>query len=120
MNDIGQKIRQRRIELGYTQDELAQKVGYKSRASINKLEKERDMPINKLKPIADALDVDIKWLMGWDTPDDIIYNRDTGKLINEIMNDFKLRNFIEMYLWLDDAQKDAVFNLISSMYSKDS
>lgn len=35
---VGNIIRQRRIELGMTQDELAQKLGYKSRSSINKIE----------------------------------------------------------------------------------
>lgn len=37
---IGEKIRQRREELGMSQSELAREVGYKSRSSINKLEKD--------------------------------------------------------------------------------
>ena len=35
---IGEKIKKRREELGYTQEELAKKMGYKSRSSINKIE----------------------------------------------------------------------------------
>jgi repressor LexA len=35
---VGNIIRQRRLELGMTQDELAHKLGYKSRSSINKIE----------------------------------------------------------------------------------
>lgn len=35
---IGNLIKQRRIELGMTQEELAHKLGYKSKSSINKIE----------------------------------------------------------------------------------
>lgn len=35
---IGERIKKRRLELGMTQDELAKKLGYKSRSSVNKLE----------------------------------------------------------------------------------
>ena len=35
---IGQRIKIRREELNMSQDDLAKKVGYKSRSSINKIE----------------------------------------------------------------------------------
>jgi transcriptional regulator with XRE-family HTH domain len=35
---IGNIIKQRRLELGLTQEELAHKLGYKSKSSINKIE----------------------------------------------------------------------------------
>lgn len=34
---LGDMIKKRREQIGMSQDELAQKVGYKSRSSINKL-----------------------------------------------------------------------------------
>ncbi len=55
-----------------TQEELAHKCGYKSRVSINKIELERDVPIKKLIPIAEALGVTPQELMGWDDDDDMI------------------------------------------------
>ena len=36
--EVGELIKKRRIELGMSQDELARKVGYKSRSSVNKIE----------------------------------------------------------------------------------
>ena len=36
--EIGERIKKRREELGMSQEELAQKAGYKSRSSINKIE----------------------------------------------------------------------------------
>lgn len=36
--NIGNKIKELRIKAEMTQEELAQKIGYKSRSSINKIE----------------------------------------------------------------------------------
>ena len=35
---IGQRVKIRREELGMSQEELAKKIGYKSKSSINKIE----------------------------------------------------------------------------------
>ncbi len=65
--DIGQRIRQRREALEMTQDELAKKVGYKSRSSINKIEADgRGLPQTKITKFAEALGTSPMWLMGWD------------------------------------------------------
>lgn len=67
--NVGEKIRQKRIEKNMSQDELAKKVGYKSRSSIQKIEASRDLPLRKVKKMADALETTPSYLMGWeDTP----------------------------------------------------
>ena len=63
---IGKKIKQKRLELNLSQDELAKKCGYKSRSSINKIELARDLPLNKIEVMAKALDVSPAYLMGWE------------------------------------------------------
>ena len=35
--EIGDRIRKKREELGMSQEELAKKIGYRSRSSINKI-----------------------------------------------------------------------------------
>ena len=63
---IGERIKQRREELGLSQDELARLVGYKSRSSINKIELGfRDLTQSKIKKIADALQTTPSYIMGW-------------------------------------------------------
>lgn len=65
--DIGNRIRERRIELGMTQDELARVAGYKSKSSINKIEVDgRGLPQDKIVAIAKALKVTPSYLMGWE------------------------------------------------------
>ena len=67
MDKIGLRIKERRIKLNMSQDELAIKVGYKSRSSINKIEVDgRNVPANKLKDIADVLLTTPGYLMGWE------------------------------------------------------
>lgn len=66
MGDIGKRIKDRRIELGMTQDELAGRVGYKSRSAIQKIE----CGVNELKQtqiasFAAALMTTPPYLMGW-------------------------------------------------------
>ena len=63
---VGERIAARRKELNMTQEELAKKLGYKSRSSINKIELEwSNVPLSKLERVADALDCEAPFLMGW-------------------------------------------------------
>ncbi len=65
--ELYKRIRQRREELGLTQDELAKRMGYKSRSSINKIEMgENDIPQSKIVQFAKALETTPGDLMGWD------------------------------------------------------
>ncbi len=64
---IGDRIRDRRMELGFSQDELAKRLGYKSRSSINKIERDASgLPQTKIEAIANALDTTPGYIMGWE------------------------------------------------------
>lgn len=70
---IGQRIKERREELDITQDELAKRLGYKSRSSINKIELDiYNLKQSKIKAIADALQTTPGYIMGWDDTDQYI------------------------------------------------
>ena len=48
MSELSRRILQRRLELGLSQEELAQRMGYRSKSSITKLEKGvNDIPQSK-------------------------------------------------------------------------
>ena len=65
MSELSRRILQRRLELGLSQEELAQRMGYRSKSSITKLEKGiNDLPRAKLEELAAALDTTPAWLMG--------------------------------------------------------
>lgn len=63
----GERIKQRRNELGMTQEELARKMGFKTKASISRIESnDRKLPLSKLEKIAMILNIPPSRLMGWD------------------------------------------------------
>lgn len=66
-SSIGERIKLRRKQLGLSQADLAIKLGYKSRSSLNKIEKDsRNLTQSKIKAIADVLETTPSWIMGWD------------------------------------------------------
>lgn len=57
----------KRKELGMTQEELAKKMGYKSKSTINKIENgTNDIPQSKIVKFAEVLNTTIAYLMGWE------------------------------------------------------
>lgn len=66
---IGERIKQRRLELGYTADALAKMLN-KNRATIYRYENGdiENMPIDVLEPLAKALNTTPAYLMGWTDP----------------------------------------------------
>lgn len=68
--DLGRKVKERREELGLSQDEVATRMGYKSRSSVNKIEAGRPVSQKIIKKLAKALNVSEPYLMGFeDTPE---------------------------------------------------
>lgn len=64
---IGERIKERRIELGLTQMELSQKMGYKNKSAICNVEKRGDnITSDRIEKLAAALECTPGYLMGWE------------------------------------------------------
>lgn len=103
---VGERIRKKRIELGYTQEELSIKAGYKSRSSVNKIENSRDLPLPKVEKMAKLLECTPAYLMGWQDDEEIIIERadiDT-KLI--LMDDTLKEYAIKLSKLSEEDRKD--------------
>ena len=69
MSDLSTRVRLRREQLGLSQQELARRMGYRSRSSITKLEKGiNDLPQSKVEELAQALETTPAALLGLDVP----------------------------------------------------
>nr|WP_314458541.1 helix-turn-helix transcriptional regulator [uncultured Clostridium sp.] len=102
--DIGQIIKQRREELGMSQEELARMAGYKSRSSINKIEVDgRGLPQSKITAIAKALKTTPASLMGWEKTESFALdhvNSCFGESAREMLSNFQKLN--------ESGQKEAL------------
>lgn len=94
---IGDRIKERREYLKMSQDDLAKKLGYKSRTSINKIERDAsELPQSKIVAIANALNTTPAYIMGWesdksetskkiDAATDILMRMETDKQYSELV-----------------------------------
>ena len=114
MSNLGQRIADLRKRQGMTQEELAHRIGYKSKSAINKIELGgRDLPQKKIADIARALGVSPACLMGWeDEPEEV------GAFAAEILLQPDLYSFVQDFLSLDAADQAMVTTLVSSLSAK--
>lgn len=114
MNSIGENIAEARKRAGLTQEELAERVGYKTKSAINKIELGlRDLPQKKIVAFAKALGVTPARIMGWeeeqkqktDIAVDIVIRLGADKEFCEV---------VEMLNTLDAKQLSSVKQMLSS------
>lgn len=70
---LSDKVKKRRLELGLTQEELAKRMGYSSRVSINKIENGRQVSQKIIIRLAKALNVPVTYLMDLDESSDFVF-----------------------------------------------
>lgn len=64
---INDRIKQRRLELNMSQDDLAKKTGYKTKSAISRIESgQRDLTQSQIEIFSKALDTTPSFLMGWE------------------------------------------------------
>lgn len=107
--NIGQRIKQKRIELNMSQDELAKKVGYKSRSSIQKIEASRNLPLDKVTKMARALGCSESYLMGWEEPSNkskIMMIGGNARYLPVFAESDDIEKALELYKAYSDASPD--------------
>ena len=112
MLTIGDRIKIKRQELGLTQDELAEKTGYKSRSSINKIERGgNDLPLPKIIQFAKVLCTTPSYLLGW--------NYDNLKSLAESLcrqNGISMRKLYEDINTFDLEKPDSIKKIADYFY----
>lgn len=142
--DIGQRIKERREFLGLTQEELAFKLGYANRSSVNKVENSREVSMKKIEKYAIALDTTVAYLMGWEDSEIKVKAEADAKISNlwmidpdselvkfiEIQIDKEIGNkfnkqyeimikYIEKLITLTEKQQNIIFGMIDEMSKKE-
>ena len=111
---IGQRVKLRREELGLSQEELAKRIGYKSKTSINKIELDfRNLTQSKIKAIADALETTPSYIMGWDEE-----AAEAAKKAVTSEEDSLNAEIIKLFMGLTAEQKKEALNYLRYLSTK--
>lgn len=104
---IGEKVRKRRLELGLTQEELALKMGYKNKSTINRIESNKsDVNQKNLVRLAEALGV---------SP--LYFIEDSFKANNVPR---RIMAYYEMFLKLSQSNQESVMKYIDFLSNEES
>ncbi|WP_455258108.1 helix-turn-helix domain-containing protein [Peptoniphilus asaccharolyticus] len=95
---LGQRVKELRKQLNLSQEELAKLMGYDNRASISKIENDAiDLPVSKVKSLAQSLNTTESYLMGWEDPpeppqeekEDMFFRIDLSKYTKQQQEEMK-------------------------------
>lgn len=111
--NVGQRIKQRRKELGLTADELAECLG-KDRSTIYRYEKGdiEKLPLDILEPIAKVLKTTPQSLMGWEEvqkKNDVL-----SDIVLKLSKDMELLSMVETLSKLDFEKRAAVKSVLNA------
>lgn len=114
MSNIGKNIKKERERLGWTQEELARRMGYTSKTTINKVEMGiNDIPQRKIMKYAEVLGVAPGVLMGWITEEG---NRKNDALADIVVKLRKDTEFFEVVSLLADVPAEQ-YALVKQLFS---
>lgn len=112
---IGDRIKHRRLDLGMSQDELAEKMGYKSRSTIAKIEKGvNDVAQANIVKFSEILHTSIAYLMGWDDEMEA-HPIETAEKHAEMLKDQDFVDLYDDYRVLDTKERTIVKSLVKSL-----
>lgn len=114
-NEMGKRIKLKRLEANLTMEELGTKLGVQ-KSAINKWEKGMVTNIKRstIQAMAEIFDCSPIWLMGWDDePITIDFSQPEHKT-NLISED---NEYIQMYRELNQEDKNMINKMIKTLYS---
>ena len=110
---IGNRIRQRRNELGWSQRDLAAKMGYNNNSTITRIESGKvDIPQSRIVQFADVLGVSVAYLMGWIDKATHEKNDTIADAVVRMRSDDEFLSVVEGLLTLDADKLSAVKQLM--------
>lgn len=113
---IGERIKARRISLGWSQRDLAAKMGYKNHSAIARAESGAvDLPQSKVMQFAEVLGVTTGFLMGWVDQQTSIKNDQLAKLVMRMRQDDEFFSLVSDLAALDEKQYRGVKQLLTAL-----
>ena len=113
--EIGEKIRRRRMELGWSQRELARKMGYSDNSTLARIEQGKvDVYQNKIVQFSEVLGVSIAYLMDWE--EDERKNDLQADIILRMRSDTEFMSAVERLYNLEQDQLQSINAMLNTLF----
>lgn len=112
---IGERIKARRLSLGWSQRELAEKMGYKNHSVVARVEAGTvDLPQSRVDQFAKVLGLSHSYLLGLVSEEDNKKNDQLAKLVVKMRSDEDFYNTVLALSELTEKQYRGVQQLIAA------
>jgi transcriptional regulator with XRE-family HTH domain len=110
---IGERIKERRKELQWSQRELSDKMGYSNHSTITRIEAGKvDIPQSRIVQFADVLGVSVAYLMGWDKEEK--NNNTIASIVVRLRTDADFLSLVESLDNLDEEKVRGVKQMLTA------
>ena len=107
---VGERIKKKRMEKGWSLQELADRMGYANKSTVARIENgEIDPPQSKIVKFAESLNVSVAYLMGWEEKNDAI-----ADIIVRMRTDEKFFAAAELLERLEPEQLEMVVQFLKT------
>lgn len=111
---IGDRIKQRRIELEWSQRDLAEKMGY-NHSTITRIETGKiDITQSRVVQFSEVLGVSIAYLMGWE--DDEQKNDIIADVVLKMRTDTEFMSAVESLYKLDSDKLHSINQMLNTLF----
>ena len=110
---LGERIREKRLEHGWTQPQLAERMGC-NKSTILRVERgEFDLTQSRIKEFARTLGTTPGYLMGWEVPAE-----EAGATAAKVLKNPDTYQFVQDYLSLGEADQYTMRLMMASLKQK--
>ena len=112
---IGDRIKKRRIELDWSQRDLAKRMGYTNNSTIAKIEQGKvDVYQNKIVQFSEVLGVSIAYLMGWEEEEQ--KNDFIAEAVLKMRTDETFASVVENIYKLDKDKLETINQMLNTLF----
>ena len=114
---VGEKIKIRRLELGWSLRELASRMGYANQSTVARIESGAiDIPQSKVVKFAEVMGTTVAFLMDWEQ---VQKKNDTlSSIVVELRSDDELLSLVEGIAQLNPEQRASVMQIVDVLLKK--
>ena len=113
--EIGEKIKSRRMQLGWSQRDLASKMGYKDNSTLARIEQGKvDVSQTRVMQFAEVLGVSIAYLMDWE--EEQKKNDIQADIILKMRTDDTFMSVVENLYKLDKDKLETINQMLKTLF----